>query len=58
MTIAKKEDVPWLHDDFEGEFKLYNKKTGEYTDLNTDQITHIIEWLTRKRNEEFQKEMK
>ena len=58
MTKATKEDVPWLHDDFEGEFKLYNKKTGEYTDLTEDQARHMLRWLTRKQNEEFQKEMK
>ena len=58
MTILNKEDVPWLHDDFEVDAKLYNKKTGEYTDLTEDQIRHILESITRKRTEEMQEEMK
>lgn len=58
MTILNKEDVPWLHDDWEIDAKLYNKKTGEYTDLTEDQIKDILERITRKRHEEMQNEMK
>ena len=38
MTIAKKEDVPRLHDDFEGEFNLASIK------INPDELYGLHEY--------------
>ena len=58
MTKVKKEDAPWIHDDWDVDLKLYNKKTDTYTDLNEEQTKHALQWIKRKRHEEMQNEMK
>jgi hypothetical protein len=58
MTKAKKEDMPWLHDDFDAEIKLYDKRADKYIDLNEEQTKHALQWIRRKQNKEMQEEMK
>ena len=45
MTKVKKEDAPWIHDDWDVDLKLYNKKTDTYTDLNEEQTKHALQWI-------------